>query len=422
MDAGQMETGIGVEYPRWQKNNAEHALKTRRVVLLSGPRQCGKTTLAKKLNFPEEITYRTLDNENMRKSAILDPYGFLKHKANVFIIDEVQRAPELLSAIKMIVDEDPRPGQFLLTGSANIQSLPTVYESLAGRITKIRLRPLTQGEITFKTPRFFSYAFKQLFEYESEHYDRDAVIDIAFRGGFPEAARLQGQDRAKWHKDYIEAILDRDLHEIVHIQRRESMYDLVEIIAAWSSKLMDISGICSGLSIRRPTVESYINALQALYVVDSVRPWIKTDYDRVGKKSKLFFADTGLMCSILNWSQDQVRLDPDRVGKLIETLVYNELSAQIDASNGEYRLYHYRDRANREIDFLIEREDNAILGIEVKTGLNVNHKDFAHLQWFKDNLAKEKPFIGIVLYSGEFVLPFGPDMWAVPYGKIWPDN
>ena len=412
---------MDIQYPRWQKKLAEQALKTRRVVLLSGPRQCGKTTLAKQVQSGD-ATYRTLDNKNVRDSAALDPQGFLKHKTRLLIIDEVQRVPELLSAIKMIVDEDLRPGQFLLTGSTNIQLLPTVQESLAGRIAKIRLRPLSQGEFTSKKPNFLDYAFNQSFDYSCDSYDRDSIIEIAFRGGFPEAAKHQENDRKKWHRDYIEAILDRDLYDMVHIQRRDAMQDLVENMASWSSKLMDISAICSGLSIRRPTVESYINALQALYIVESVRPWIKTDYDRVGRQSKLFFGDTGLMSSILNWSEDQVRLDPDRVGKLIETFVFNEISAQIDANNGSYSLYHYRDRANREIDFLIERADKAILGLEVKAGVSVNNKDFQHLQWFKDNLAKEKTFIGIVLYSGDFILPFGPNLWAIPYGKLWPDQ
>lgn len=408
-------------YPRWQKSRTEHALQTRRVIILTGPRQCGKTTLAKELKA-HDSTYQTLDNQNVRDSAASDPLGFIKHKTGTFIIDEVQRVPELLPAIKMVVDEDTKPGQFLLTGSTNIQALPTVQESLAGRITKIRLRPLSQGEFTDKAPNFLDYAFKQDFDYKWDFYDRNTLIDIAFRGGFPEAAELTIRDRKQWHKDYMEALLDRDLKDIVHIQRRDAMQELIEILAAWSSKLMDISAICSGLSIRRPTVEAYINALKALYVIESLQPWTKTDYDRVGKHPKLFFSDSGLMYSLLSWSPDQTRLDPDRVGKLIETFTFNEISAQIEANQGAYSLYHYRDRTNREIDFLIEREDKTLLGLEVKAGSTVHIKDFQHLKWFQNNLAKDKPFIGIILYSGEFSLPFGPNLWAIPFGMLWPNK
>ena len=146
------------------------------------------------------------------------------------------------------------------------------------------------------------------------------------------------------------------------------MRELVNILASWSGKFMDISAIGTGLSIQRTTIESYINALEALFLVERVHPWTKTDYARVGKQSKLFMADSGLMASLLKWKTDQVRLDPDRSGKLIETFAFNEIMAQIDAGDGRYELFHYRDREKREIDFLIEREDGVLLGIEIKAG------------------------------------------------------
>jgi predicted AAA+ superfamily ATPase len=182
---------------------------------------------------------------------------------------------------------------------------------------------------------------------------------------------------------------------------------------------MDISAIGTGLSIRRPTIESYINALEALYIVETVQPWTRTDYERVGKQSKIYMADSGLMASILRWRIDQVELDTDRSGKLIETLIFNELAAQTDAHNGRYELFHYRDREQREIDFLIEREDQALLGIEIKAGSAISTTDFKHLKWFKENIAKKRPFIGIVLYSGQHAGSMGDNLWAVPFGSLW---
>ena len=190
-------------------------------------------------------------------------------------------------------------------------------------------------------------------------------------------------------------------------------------VEAWSSKFMDISGIGAGLAIRRPTIESYMNALETLYLVERVRPWTKTDYDRVGKQSKLFMADGGLMASILGWRIDQIRLDSDRSGKLVETFAFNELAAQVDADAFEYQLYHYRDREKREIDFIIEREDGALLGIEIKASSSVSKSDFKHLTWFQKNLAKEDQFVGIVLYSGEHIASFGNNLWAIPFGVLW---
>jgi len=406
-------------YDRWQEITIDEALKTRRVLLLCGARQCGKTTLARQI-AKKDTAYRTLDDLTMRQLAINDPQGFVKHSGKMLIIDEIQRAPDLLSAIKLVVDKNTKPGQYLLTGSANIQSLPGVQESLAGRIRKIRLRPLTQGELLGMQPSFLEKAFKQKFIVpKNKVYDRKTTLDIAFRGGFPEAIKLKEKDRQQWHKDYIAALLERDLNDIAHITRLDAMRKLIHVLAAWSGKFMDISAIGSGLSIRRPTIESYINALEALYIIENVQPWTRTDYERVGKQSKLYMTDSGLMASILRWRMDQVELDADRSGKLIETFIFNELAAQVDANNGKYELFHYRDREQREIDFLIEREDHALLGIKVKAGSGISITDFKHLKWFRDNIAKKRPFIGIVLYSGEHAGSMGDNLWAIPIGALW---
>ena len=390
----------------------------RRVLMLSGPRQCGKTTLARELEG-DRVEYRTLDDSTLRDAAENDPQGFIKRSTDTLIIDEVQRVPSLLPAIKKAVDEDTRQGQYLLTGSADIQSLPTVRESLAGRIAKIRLRPLTQGEIKKIGPRFIESAFNLSFTRKHTHYDRDALLETALRGGFPEPMVLQGRGRKRWHTDYIDAILERDLREIAKIHRKNSMRELVNILCAWSGKFMDLSAIGSGLSIKRPTIESYINALETLYLVERVYPWTKTDYARVGKQSKLFMVDSGLMASLLSWKMDQVCFDSDRSGKLMETFAFNEIMAQVDAGDGRYELFHYRDREKREIDFLIEREDRALLGIEIKAGSAISKNDFNHMTWFKNNLAKGRPFIGVILYTGEFPASFGSNLWAVPFGLLW---
>ncbi len=407
-------------YPRWQKNVIAQALKNRRVLLLSGARQCGKTTLARQL-VSAQTAYRTLDDLTLKKLAESDPQDFVTHEFRTLVIDEIQRVPELLSAIKLIVDRDNRPGQFLLTGSANIQTLPSVKESLAGRIQKLRLRPLAQGEILESKPKFLEKAYNlSSFKRLSTAYDRRAILDMAFRGGYPEAIQLSARERKQWHLDYVDALIERDLQEISRINRQDAMKELLRVLAAWSGKYMDISAIGSGLSIRRPTVESYINALESLYLVERVRPWTKTDYERVGKHSKLFMTDSGLMASALGWKNEQVVLDPDRSGKLIETFVFNELAAQIDSSDTEYSLYHYRDREQREIDFLIERDDGALLGIEVKSGSSIKGEHFRHLQWFKQNLAsKKRAFIGIVLYTGETAGSLGDGLWAVPFSALW---
>lgn len=407
------------KYQRWQSKIVVKALKTRRVVIIGGARQCGKTTVAKPMVAPG-VTYRTLDDYLLLNIAKTDPQEFVKHSGHLMIIDEVQKAVELLPAIKMRVDEDNRPGQYLLTGSAHIQSLPSVTESLAGRIREVPLRPLSQGEILGHQPNFLDGAFEQKFHQRNNVLSRDDIIEIAMRGGYPEVLQFPSDERELWHQHYIDVLLDRDLKEIINIRRRDAMEKLVRVVCAWSTKPMDMTAIGSGLSLQRHTVESYINALETLYLIDHIPAFSKTDYDRVGRQSKLIMNDSGLMSSILRWRMDDIRFDGDRVGKLLETHVGNELQKHIDTTENNCILYHYRDREKREIDFLIEGYHGDLLGIEVKASTTPSGEDFKHLKWFKENLTpKGKKFTGIVLYTGNHIGSFGDGMWAVPISCLY---
>lgn len=412
-------------YLRWQRDLVKIALKSRRVVVLAGARQCGKTTLVKDLDRLDAI-YHTLDDVTLLDAALNDPHGFVRHGDELMIIDEIQKALILLPAIKKEVDENTKMGRFLLTGSANIQGLPGVNESLAGRVRKIRLRPLVQAEINGALPNFLRWAFSQKFPKKYENYSKDACIKSGLKGGYPEPFFMETPgDIYQWHIDYIEAMIERDLKDIINIKRQAGMKELLAVLAAWSSKAMDVSAIASGLSLTRQTVTTYISALETLYLIEKLPAWSKTDYDRVGKQDKIFMTDTGLMSSILNWQFEKVRLDSDKNGKLIETFVFTQLVAHIEAlafQNEIYNIYHYRDREKREIDFLIENSDGILLGVEVKAGSAVSKESFKHLRWFKDNLVKDKGFIGVILYTGDQLASFGESMWAVPISVLWAPN
>lgn len=403
---------------RWQSKSLKRALAERRVVLLSGARQCGKTTLARSLDH-DECEYRTLDQRAFLEAARADPDSFITHGKQTLIIDEIQRAPELLPSIKRVVDEDTRPGQYLLTGSASLSAIPSAQESLAGRVARVRLRPFSQGELEGRHPEVLDMLFSETISAPLPASSRDDLLQRAFRGGYPEAVSLPERSRTGWHQDYVSALLERDLKDLLRIQRMDAMRNLLTVLAAWSSQYMDIAKITSRLSIKRPTVETYINALEALFLAERVPAWTSTDYERVGSKDKLFLTDTGLMAAILDWRMDQVRLDSDRLGKLAETFVFAELMAQIDASD-DYKLFHYRDWEQRELDFLVERRsDGALLGIEVKASQSATRKHFQHLDWFRDNLAKDRPFAGCVLYTGSSALSFGDRLRAIPMSIFW---
>jgi len=255
---------------------------------------------------------------------------------------------------------------------------------------------------------------------EGEYSLKDQYLLKAIAGGYPEALRQENaRESRRWLRSYLDALIERDLLDIINIRRQDGMNKLLEVLAAWSGKFMDTNAIGSGLSLSNPSIVAYINALEALYLVERVRPWLKTDYERVSKRDKLFMTDTGLMSAILRWRFEKVQLDGERNGKLVETLVFTQLAAHIDAQDEEYQLYHYRDREKREIDFLVENEDGDVLGLEVKAGSAVNKASFKHLIWFRENAKIEGDFTGVVLYTGEHVLSFGEGLWAVPINSLW---
>lgn len=407
---------------RWQFSTIQNALKTRRVAVIAGARQCGKTTLSKLFAEKMSSDYRTLDDKLLLQAAHADPQEFVRHQQHpLMIIDEIQKAPMLLPAIKKCVDEDTRNGQYLLTGSANIQSLPGVSESLAGRIRKIALRPFSQGEINHHQPHFLEDAFDQKFNTKKiDVLSRDNIFEIALRGGYPETLSLPYADRQLWHRNYMDALLERDLKDIINIRRHDVMANLMQVVSAWSTKPINMAAIGSGLSVQRHTLESYFNALSALFIIDRIPAITKTDYEYIEKQPKLIMNDSGLMASLLRLQFDDIRFDADRAGKIIETHVGNELQKHIDAHEPRYALYHFRDRNKREIDFIIERDDHHVLGVEVKASTSADAADFKHLKWYKENLMqKRKEFIGIVLYTGNHVASFGEGLWAVPIAALY---
>ena len=407
------------EYQRWQVDSVNKALKLRRIVAVTGARQTGKTTLSRQV-LAKTGDYRSLDDTDMLDFALSDPKGFVLHESGTMVIDEIQKAPKLIPEVKQVVDKNNRPGQYLLTGSANILTLPIISDSLAGRVKYMRLRPLTVGEISGRKPVFFKRAFTKNFPGRITGYNKADILDLAFRGGYPEAVAINNiRQRKAWHSDYLKTIIGRDLRDVANIRRQDALQSLIGILASWSAKFMEISQITTALSLNKITLDSYINTLVSMFMFEKVPPWLKTDYERVGKRSKFYATDTGMMTSILGWNPKEVFMNNDRSGKLIETFVFQELAAQIDLDN-QYKLFQYRDRTDREIDFLVEREDGSLLGIEVKAGHNVSGKDFAPQEWFNKNILKnKKPYIGLVLYSGDRTIRFKKNMLAAPIASLW---
>ena len=405
------------EYKRWAAASVKEALDIFRVVFVSGVRQCGKTTLTKQLALPS-AEMRSLDNSAMKQVAIEDPAGFVRRNgAGPLVIDEIQKVPSLLPEIKLAVDANTEKGQYLVTGSANIKTLPSVTESLAGRMGTVRLRPLAHGEIAGEAPTFIARAFHQDFPGIVNGFSKADVIRLAFLGGYGETIDLSVRAKKLWFTSYLDAMLLHDIRELMDVRAYQTLRKMAEEIFARSAKFFDATEFTSAYGIKQETFSRYMSILKTLFLVDEVEAWHETDYDGLGKRSKFFAADTGMMASLLNWSEEEVNFDSDRAGKLVETWVYNQLAPQIDLE-GDFTITQFRDKQKREIDFMVADSKGSTLGIEVKAGSDVGKGDFKHLAWFRDNIAKENAFTGIVLYAGAATLPFGKNLYAVPLGAI----
>ena len=401
---------------RWKETELREALATRRGVHLTGVHQCGKTTLAEYISC-NAMRHMSLDLQELRKAAVDDPIGFIdRFDGRTLVIDEIQKVPELLDAIKYKVDHDNSKGQYLLTGSSNLRFMKKVRDSLAGRLGTIRLRTLALGEIRGGKGMFLQSAFNREFPSECKPFDKRAAIRAAFHGGYPEALDLNDKARKAWYRDYIADLLLKDVSDVTEIRKLDALQRIAEWLLSYSSKFFDLKTLCTIAQISRETADGYLNALKALYLFDSVPAWTKSDYSKIGKRAKYFAGDSGLVSNLLGWNEDRIYVDSAACGKLMETWVYHEIAVMAELDSN-LTVSQYRDSDKHEIDFIVERADSDIVGIEVKAGVNVGKEDFRHLKWFAANLAKST-FTGIVLYTGSVVLRFGEGFYAVPMSML----
>lgn len=405
-------------YERWQAKKVKHLLSCRRGVNLTGARQVGKSTLTEMLNLTNAKRW-SLDDDDICRAAADDANGFVKHSPNeTIIIDEIQKVPRLLNSIKIVVDHDNSKGQYLLTGSANLRFAKMVKDSLAGRLGVVRLRQLAFAEINGNRPNFLDVAFARGFEGRNfTGLGKRDVLHLAFMGGYPEARELPSADRLEWFKTYLDDLLTKDIQDITEIRKVETLHKVAISLIAHTAQFVAVNELSAKNEIAKVTLQNYIAALKALYLFDVIPAWAKSDYELIGKREKFFATDSALVASILRWDENSAYIDENQNGKLVETWVYNQLAA-IAETNLDYSISHYRDSCKREIDFIVERTDGAMLGIEVKAGSTLGNGDFKHLKWFAANLAGERKFTGVVLYSGEHTLRFGEGFYAVPLAAL----
>ncbi len=404
-------------FKRFIECRAEEALSDTPVVLVVGPRRAGKTTLVKKMGEAGH-TYITLDDQTVLEAAQSDPVGFIRGLDRA-IIDEIQRAPDLLLAIKKTVDEDYRPGRFLLTGSANVLTLPRVADSLAGRMETLQMLPLARAEIEGRTPTFLERLFERKLQNQHKVIVGDDLVDTVLLGGFPEAiARESERRRQDWARSYLTSILTRDLRYIADVEKLTELPKFVRLLAEHSGQLVNYSQFGARINVSHKTGQRYVGLLEQVFLIATLQPWFTNALKRIAKTAKLHFLDSGLLASTRGLTFDRVKADRGTFGALLESFVFSEVLKLITASDLHLTPYHFRDREMREVNIVLERDDGMIVGIEVKASATVKPGDFSGLRALAKACGNRFAF-GVVLYDSTDVVPFDDRLAVAPLSCLW---
>jgi hypothetical protein len=399
------------------------SLENSPVVFLNGPRQSGKTTLARELarrDYPAE--YVSFDNVTHMEAAYANPESFLRQRKGSVIIDEVQLVPELFRALKIIVDEtrlgdkEQSNGRFLLTGSANIMVLPKLSDSLVGRMSIRTLYPFAACEVIGTKGDFPGRVFSVDFADVEDELTLGEAMESAT---FPEISGKAAHNRGEWFDGYLTTILQRDVRTVAELEKIGLLPRLLRVLAARAGKLMNDAEIARDMGLSPVTSKSYRGVLQAMFLGFDVEPWYRNVGKRLVKSAKGYIIDTLLLCHLLDRDLEGPRGRwTDFYGHAVENFVASELRKQLSFSDVRADLFHFRTADNKEVDFVLERPDGSVAGIEVKASERVGSADFKGMGVLRD-LTKDDFICGVVLYGGKDVVPFGDRFFAVPFSALW---
>jgi len=395
----------------------EAALADTPATMVVGARQAGKTTLVRAVAASAaEASYHSLDDQDVLEAAIADPMGFVAGLRGLAVIDEIQKAPRLLPAIKASIDRDRQPGRFLLTGSANVLALPRVSESLAGRLEVATLWPLSQGELRRHREGFVDLVMRG---------DRPAgqggedLLPHLVQGGYPEAStRLRPDRRRAFFDAYVTTLVTRDVRDVAAIEDPGALRRLLQLCAARTGATVNHAELGRTLGVPVSTLKRYLALLETLFLVHHVPAWASNRGKRLAKAAKLHVADTGLATALVGLGEAALRLDRSPLGPLLESFVAAELRKQLGWAESRPGLFHFRSHAGAEVDLVLEDGQGRVVGIEVKASATAAASDFNGLRALAETAGKS--FVqGIVLHLGTRPVSFGPALTACPLAALW---
>ena len=390
----------------------ETALEISPIVLLSGARQVGKSTLSSKLF----TNYATLDDVDLRLTAIENPKGFIKRVKKPICIDEIQKAPNLLEAIKMDVDKDRINGRYLLTGSANLLDMKKTKDTLAGRIIELSLYPLSAKE---KSGKAHENVVDMLFDrdFSCEKIDSNLIVESIISGGYPELLRLDTEfKRRLWFSSYISTYIERDARELGEIREINNFFKFFNVIAPRTATLLNKSKIAKATALKDSMVDNFFTILSQLYQVELLRPYSENIGKQFVKSPKLHMIDTGIACHMLRIKNQKTLEESNYKGQIYETFIFAELKKHISFAIDNTDMFHYHTSDKKEIDFILSRGEQ-MLAIEVKASHSVDKGDFKHIFDFQKN--SKKDILGIVFYMGDRVLEIDEKNFALPFGMFF---
>lgn len=407
--------------PRHATARVLEALGDTRVVTVEGPRQAGKSTLCAGVAAQHGFRSVTLDDAAVAAAAREDPTGFVAGLGERVFIDEVQRVPELVLAVKAEVDRHPTPGRFLLSGSANLLLAPRIGDSLAGRVERVPLRPFTQAEREGRSvPRWLDELFSggEPPYVETEAVGRAAHAARIAAGGFPAVLARSARRRRAWIEDYLAALVARDVPDLVDIRRPDLLPVLLRHLAAGSGSLIALRPIAQALAVDEKTVRTYVRLLELLHLVVALPAWTPGAAARAVRSPRICIEDAGLLCHLLDADAERVGADDAVTGRAYESWVAMELARLLPHTQTAPSMCHWRSHHGDEVDIVLENRRGQIVAIEVKAGATTGRNDVRGIRKLQE-LSGGRFAAGVILCTSRQTIPIGRRIWAVPIEALW---
>ncbi len=409
-----------MEYKRNLMDLIQMALEASPILLLTGARQTGKTTIIRDLAEAKGFKYISFDDLNFLAAARQDPMGFLNNLPRPLILDEIQRVPEIALAIKYDVDKSNLLGQFALTGSANPLMLPKLNDSLAGRMMILNLWPLSKGELLNHKETFLDTIFQKNWKPSASYeiWTHDDMLNSLITGGYPRVQKMKPAMRQEWFNSYLTTILERDVQDISNISRVKELPILMQLLANRTSNLLNVADVSTAARIPYATLTSYLSILEALFLIIRQPAWYVNRNKRLTKSPKIYLTDTGVLSYLLGATQETLVRNTTLLGQILENFIVQEVRKQTTWSQFRVKLFHFRTQSGTEVDLVLEDMAGNIVGIEIKSSSTIRSDDFKGLKVLAEEA--QKSFVrGIILYPGTEAVAFEHNMIALPISALW---